>query len=404
MIIGDDYLIEKLKNQEVTKENLQEFIKDTAKSNKALISSMNDLRMKISEQLRLNKICFLIGNGCSIYAGSKNTNTFNLINNTNKNFSRINRVLDELKELDMEKQLNRLLFLKGYFNLFKETRKENYLDSIYREAKENLINNYVNAIDYSKLNIHETLLLKLRNCNNLSKLHIFSLNYDLIFEYVMDKLLIEYSDGFTGFINRIFDPQHFFDNKPKVVKLHGSLNWIEEGIYIKSIQPKFILKEKCLNLDVEKNIPLMMIYPTSNKLYQTYNTPYSELMRYMLDSLRTDNNILFVIGYKYGDEHINEIIKKSLVNPNNIYYFFDYNCLSSDLSKQNGSINKTDQVNFLTYIKDVSEKTSNINIIQGKNLASFEFFVNYIFPAAAEKTDEEKLIKILDEMREKYAK
>lgn len=409
MIIGDEYLIDKLNSNKdkteknVTNEDLQDFIKDKEKSKNKLISSMNEFRMKISEQLRLNKICFLIGNGCSIYAGSKDTKSFNIINNTNKNYVKVNKIIDEIKELDLEKQLNRLLFLREYYHLVKKTGTEKYLESIYKNAKENLINNYVNSIDYNKLFFHEALLLKIRSCNCLNKLHIFSLNYDLALEYVMDNLLIEYSDGFTGFINRIFDPQNFLDNKPKVIKLHGSINWYEEGMHIKSVQPDFSKEDNRINLSI-KNIEPLLIYPTLNKFYQTYNSPYSELMRYMLDSLKTGNNVLFIIGYKYGDEHINEIIKKSFVNPNNIYYFFDYDELSNNLLQENESINNSDSGNFLAYVKDISEKTSNINIIQGKNLASFEFFVDYIFPSMAEKTDEEKLVKILNDLRDKYDK
>ena len=47
-------------------------------------------------------------------------------------------------------------------------------------------------------------------------------------------------------------------------------------------------------------------------------------MRYMLNEMVTERNVILVMGYKYGDEHINEILYKALQNPQNVFYFFQY--------------------------------------------------------------------------------
>ena len=114
---------------------------------------------------------------------------------------------------------------------------------------------------------------------------------------------------------------------------------------------------------------------------QTFNTPYSELMREMLDEFIEKRNVIIVLGYKYEDEHINEIFMKALANPNNVFFFFDYDCNENN--------------NFINKVIKISENLTNINIIRGKNYASFVNFSDYIFPSTPSKTDEETIIDIL---------
>ena len=78
---------------------------------------------------------------------------------------------------------------------------------------------------------------------NLRRANIFTLNYDLAFEYACDELGIEYINGFVGFNERNFRPEvynydFFFPGDTtegkvrrierviKYYKLHGSLNWV----------------------------------------------------------------------------------------------------------------------------------------------------------------------------------
>ena len=64
-------------------------------------------------------------------------------------------------------------------------------------------------------------------------------------------------------------------------------------------------------------------------------------MRHMLNEMETGKNVVFVLGYKYGDDHINEILFKALENPNNIFYFFLYN--------------PNEEGEFITQIKKLAE-------------------------------------------------
>jgi hypothetical protein len=106
----------------------------------------------------------------------------------------------------------------------------------------------------------------------------------------------------------------------------------------------------------------------------------------MLDGFESRRNMILVLGYRYADEHINEILFKAVANPNNIFYFFDYGDGSGD---------------FIKRMIELSGSTQNINILLGKFLGDFETFVKYMLPANAEKTDEERIFELLNKVMEK---
>ena len=104
-------------------------------------------------------------------------------------------------------------------------------------------------------------------------------------------------------------------------------------------------------------------------------------MRNLLDELQTGRNIVVVLGYKYGDEHVNDVLLKSLRNPNNVFYFFYYDQQISN--------------DFINLAKSYSNSMPNINIFEGRFLADFYNFVEYMLPAKPEKSDQEKAIEYM---------
>ena len=294
------------------------------------------LRLMLAEHLRLDNVVFLFGNGVSIYAGSRNTNQTQLLKYLNdNNYSDIADIIKNICDKipnSIEEQLNALNTVLGFYSLTSDARAE-LVQKLLTSIKAGLLTDYVNSINYKKLYLHENMLLKLRSFDCLHKTRLYTLNYDLAFEYTMDKLGIEYRDGFTGFVNRTFDARTL-QNKTvtSLIKMHGSVNWVTEHDTIKEFQPKFIEDENSVLFSMEEaKQKSVLIYPSSNKLYQTYASPYSELMRNLLDQLQTGKNLVIVLGYKYGDEHINDILLKSLRNPNDVFYTSDNPvCLAQD--------------------------------------------------------------------------
>ncbi|WP_102343494.1 SIR2 family protein [Galactobacillus timonensis] len=390
MKIDSSYIIEKLNNDNKgmtssvsSEEDYFELVKNREISEEALIADFKEIRLRIGEHMKLDNVMFLFGNGASIYAGSRDTKEFTLQNFSEmEEFCEIKDVLQNINGLGIEEQLNALITIRAYYEIVKD-RREVAISTLINMIKKDLINSFVNSIDYRKLIWHEVLLRKLRSFGCLNKTQIYTPNYDLAFEYSLDALGIEYNDGFSGFVNRLFDPRTLVENnKTSLVKVHGSVNWIYEDGHIKEMQPKFENGKVVVN-DTQP----VLIYPTSNKLYQTYSTPYSELMRHMLNELESGKNTLIVLGYKYGDDHINEILYKALKNPNNIFYFFIYG--------------NPENCEFIHDVSSLADDMPNINIISGKILASFDTFVKYLMPATPEKTDEERALELLQKVLER---
>ena len=397
MIFDSNYVIEKMNtivedNHQVSSEeelldllNVQKdedgnVIANTRIPTEDLLVAFSDLRLKLAEHMKLDDVLFLFGNGASIYAGSQDTREFSLVDYKGK-YSELSDIIDEVGKLSgIENQLNALITACAYFHLIHEETKEKHVGRLIAEIKGELIESFVNSVDYRKLCLHEMFLLKLRTFGCLKRTSLYTSNYDLAFEYALDKLAIEYEDGFSGFVNRVFDPRKYQGkDKTSLVKIHGSVNWLVEDGTVKEFQPKF----KDGKVIIDDTAPVL-IFPTSHKLYQTYSTPYSELMRHMLNEMQTSKNVILVLGYKYGDEHINEILFKAIENPNNIFYFFLYN--------------PEEKSAFIDRIKVMADSMPNIYIFTGKILADFMVFVKYILPATPERTDQEKAIEMLQKV------
>jgi len=196
---------------------------------------------------------------------------------------------------------------------------------------------------------HKSLLISLlQRPLNLRRVNIFTLNYDLAFEYACDELGIEYINGFVGFNERNFRPEvynydFFFPGDTtegkvrrierviKYYKLHGSLNWVYKnqnknnpyGLYeipIELVRMKLTNKTNKTN-----NLGDIMIYPTSSKKEYTLkigaiNKNYFGNILYMdreyfskvFDKTYSDNS--FIIKMNNSDE-VEKMASKLQDNP-----------------------------------------------------------------------------------------
>src|SRR5262249_53271919 len=59
----------------------------------------------------------------------------------------------------------------------------------------------------------------------------------------------------------------------------------------------------------------VMIYPTPAKQNASFGFPYSDLFREFQSRIVRDQSVLFVIGYSFSDEHVNNIIFQALTIP-----------------------------------------------------------------------------------------
>ena len=153
---------------------------------------------------------------------------------------------------------------------------------------------------------------------------VFTTNYDLFNEVAMDRLGIPYSNGFSGTVERRFNPATFryslaeqfdissrkwnaVDNFVYLCKLHGSVNWIEEeqGLFpIRELQEAPTFGERHV-----------LIFPTPAKQNASFASPYSDLFREFQARIVREQSVLFVLGYGFGDEHVNNVIFRALTIP-----------------------------------------------------------------------------------------
>lgn len=178
--------------------------------------------------------------------------------------------------------------------------------------------------------------------SNLGRAHLFTLNYDTLFEQTLELLGIQYFDGFTGRADARFDPSVYgldmyypgevaegrvrrFDKFIHLYKLHGSIHWQVRGSEIRARHPDlnpFIdyrnlgYAEKAKKLDeLAKFLPSVGIMPTANKFAQTLSMPFAHLFRSFQIRLSAPQTFLLVLGYGFGDDHVTRIIETALMNP-----------------------------------------------------------------------------------------
>ena len=148
-------------------------------------------------------------------------------------------------------------------------------------------------------------------------IHIFTTNYDLLTEQALEEEGCLYFDGFIGARKAFFDLGAVEDEKilhprwARLWKIHGSINW---------------------RLDSNKNIirtyekddkQSYLIYPSHLKYDQSRKMPYLAMLDRLKDFIMAPSSALFIVGYSFSDDHINDIILQSLrSNPTAIIYSF----------------------------------------------------------------------------------
>jgi hypothetical protein len=220
---------------------------------------------------------------------------------------------------------------------------------------------------------------------NLKRVNVFTLNYDTLVEQAADAEGVVLLDGFVGTQRRVFRPEsyeqdlyfpaettegrvHRFDRVLHLYKLHGSITWRANQPTIEN--PYGVQAEP---FDPAGSKPLL-IYPTPAKYGETLGLPYSELFRRFAAALVRPQSVLFVIGYGFGDEHVNAIIRQALAVPS-------FTLVIVDPSP------KSDFVKTLREQRD-----RRIWIVEGPSIGTLSGFVSTILP---DLQDEEIRKKVL---------
>lgn len=177
--------------------------------------------------------------------------------------------------------------------------------------------------DGTVLDLYESFYrrLVLRD-RSLPRPWVFTTNYDLFNERAMDRLALPYANGFSGVVERRFNPATFryalaeqldianrkwsaVDGFVYLCKLHGSISWTEDGHGL------FPIIERWPQDEPSK----VMIFPTPAKQNSSLGSPYSDLFREFQSRIVREQSVLVTMGYAFGDEHLNNIVYQALTVP-----------------------------------------------------------------------------------------
>lgn len=325
----------------------------------------NDKILKIIESCHFN---FLIGSGAS-------RNYLETLSNIETLLTELDKEPQEIKSKKWFKILDVSIKYWYYEKCIKGNTKLIDKDFELEEAKqsefEETQKNYEDFLQ--ALNV---LILKRKNKLLPKEVNIFTTNMDLFLDVTLDRLGLEFNDGFSGKFVQTFDTSNyqksFFKSSSQynlsselplfnLFKLHGSITWDKSSeIEIKynqncdvlfklneiNIPQEFLvsltktqegeetkitpkeyseLKEECLQKQLEdleidpfdkfitEYNKLVMINPTKEKFENTtLRLEYYEQMRMYSNILERENTVLFVTGFSFADEHIKEITKRAL--------------------------------------------------------------------------------------------
>jgi hypothetical protein len=370
---------------------------------------------KLTKYYLNENLHFLCGSGTSVGIGGST------INNADNPFEPI---LDKLRSISQPEEYVRQLvkFLSSsdllekkfdkinqeylyYLNNRDDPKTAKEIKDYLDEALKTFIEKFVPfPIEYvkDKLGTHELFINKIiSRKETLNRPKIFTPNYDLAFENACEKIGVSYNNGFRGVHMRKFDPDTFQNetyikqnsvDKGKriatylnIYKLHGSISWQ----YTENLNDLYNLKEIQVSDSCDKKMfsfDSLMIYPIQTKKSYSLDLPYSEMFRNFSKSLTETQNTLVTIGYSFLDEHINDIIRIGLYNPNLTLIIHSFSLIDGGSPI------------FLRSLKTRSISDNRILIFEGGLVGNFEYIVRHLIPLTSFIAPKETLIDTLKEL------
>lgn len=163
---------------------------------------------------------------------------------------------------------------------------------------------------------HKSLVRKIaRRGLRKPRAKVFTTNYDLCFEEAGRLQQFVVVDGFSHSIPQVYDRAYFsydivrrdgskdapdyVENVFHLYKLHGSLDWRQEGALISRSK------------DDNTGHPVL-IYPRDSKYQESFAPPYLDMMGAFQAALREPDTALIISGFGFNDDHISRPILSAL--------------------------------------------------------------------------------------------
>lgn len=129
----------------------------------------------------------------------------------------------------------------------------------------------------------------------------FTTNYDTLIEDGLALNQVSYCDGFNGGAVGFWKAKFDTSQKAVVTKLHGSIDWFRS-----SVTPQTLLRIRYGDSYHSGETGAVMIYPQASKYSHAQDNPFAGLFdRFRKRLADGTDNVLFICGYSFGDDHIN---------------------------------------------------------------------------------------------------
>lgn len=154
------------------------------------------------------------------------------------------------------------------------------------------------------------------NLESRSRVIFATTNYDTLIEDALSLSKRRVFDGFSsggiGFWtgHRAEDLESLSPRSHQVIKLHGSVDWLraQDGTLMRTRYGTNYLS----------TLEDTLIYPQATKYVETQKDPFAELFGTFRRVLHSPaSHVLCIVGYSFGDEHINLEIEDALLREGN---------------------------------------------------------------------------------------
>ena len=276
---------------------------------------ISSLETKVAEQLRAQRVGYLLGAGSSYLNGTGYPLAFELWDLIK------NKITDPQNRADIQAKLDD--GATGIEQALDLLDDGGAMDTPYRHIVTAAIAELFLPMN-PNLDIHIEFVRRLSQRSD-PYVKVFSLNYDPLFERAAEAAKIRVVDGFLGVEHAFFDSAVFeerigrirgtykgrrFEDTVKpihLLKLHGSLGWYE--------CPQRGVRRCTYGSAPPNGAKRLMVPPQRRKAIDTMLPPYAALwsaFRGCLGHNANPINRLACFGYGFTDEHVNAIIEAAL--------------------------------------------------------------------------------------------
>lgn len=155
---------------------------------------------------------------------------------------------------------------------------------------------------------HRALANWIASIDRRFAIELFTTNYDTLLERGLEDARIPVFDGFVGSREPFFEPASLAHEEDapgrrwsRLWKIHGSINWHRSD----RAGGRLVRTDETASGE--------LIFPSLHKYDESRKQPFVAMLQRLADVLhRREETVLFVLGYAWGDQHINDVIFDAL--------------------------------------------------------------------------------------------